>query len=555
MKTLKHNLAFKWVAIFVILAMLHLSTGCNYYQYQTAESTASGLEKIDETKYVIVHMEDQAFHLANLEIDQEKQQLFGHMLSILPKHRGHLEPLSQQGLLYFPSDESPTNEVHLRINAYENESDSTVLIPFSAIKQIHVFSDDPKAEINSYVVGSIVSVVFLLAIPLLGILSARRTPPPPPPSTPSSSCPFIYAKNGNSLTFYGEIYAGAVMQNMERDDYMPLPGFEPEEGMYELKIANELPERQYTDIAELIAVTHPRNMQVMLDKHGQLHTLSDLILPTSAMTDEGTDLREGLSLRDSLYYGFLDMQIDNPAFSSVNMQFPKPQQAEAAKLLLRAKNTVWLDYIFGKFNSELGRRYEKIEEKQKTVPAEEKRQWLIEQGMLLEVQLKTADGWNTVDYVDMVGPFAARDLLIPIDLTDHEGEVVEIRLAGGFHFWELDYAAIDYTENVKLETTTLKATAGIDENGANVLSTLAQVDGNYLTQLEIGNEALLKFDAPLQTSENQAISVFLHTRGYYEYIRNFEGRPNLAKMRKVNKEAGFAHYAKEELLEISGMSK
>ena len=235
-----------------------------------------------------------------------------------------------------------------------------------------------------------------------------------------------------------------------------------------IKITNELKERQFTNQAELLLVEHDTSMQVFLDKYGQIHTLSAPIAPLSATTDDGSNVLPVVSQHDSTYHPFMHVSAENPDFSSLTLTFPKARETESARLLLKAKNSFWLDYIFGKFNSELGKRYDNMVKKQEKVPAEEKRQWMIDQGMMLEVQLKTASGWQTVDYLDMVGPMAAKDLLIPVDLTAHQGEEVEIRLLGGFHFWELDYAAIDYTEHVALDVQKLNLSSAVDEKGTDV---------------------------------------------------------------------------------------
>lgn len=80
-----------------------------------------------------------------------------------------------------------------------------------------------------------------------------------------SSCPFVYTLDGADYNFRGEIYGGAIAPNLERDDYMPLPGFAAVDSVFKLKITNELKERQYTDVAELLMVEHSENITVLMD--------------------------------------------------------------------------------------------------------------------------------------------------------------------------------------------------------------------------------------------------------------------------------------------------
>ena len=72
---------------------------------------------------------------------------------------------------------------------------------------------------------------------------------------------------------------------------MPLPGFQPEDDAYTLKITNELQEIQFTDVAQLAAVTHDREDQVLMDQDGHPFVLSNPLPPVHATTDLGTDVQ------------------------------------------------------------------------------------------------------------------------------------------------------------------------------------------------------------------------------------------------------------------------
>ena len=77
-----------------------------------------------------------------------------------------------------------------------------------------------------------------------------------------SSSPFIYAYNGESYEFVGEIYSGAIHPPLERHDYLPLPVLQPVENEYSIKIANEIKEIQHTYLTELLVFDHPENAEI-----------------------------------------------------------------------------------------------------------------------------------------------------------------------------------------------------------------------------------------------------------------------------------------------------
>jgi hypothetical protein len=54
----------------------------------------------------------------------------------------------------------------------------------------------------------------------------------------------------------------------------------------------------------------------------------------------------------------------------------------------------------------------------------------------------------------------------------------------------------------------------------------------------------------IKLSENQRQSFFLHTRGYYELIRDFEGFPNLVELKKFKKNGYFSDFSRATYLKV-----
>jgi len=47
--------------------------------------------------------------------------------------------------------------------------------------------------------------------------------------------------------------------------------------------------------------------------------------------------------------------------------------------------------------------------------------------------------------------------------------------------------------------------------------------------------------------------LFLHTRGYYEYIRDYKGKPNISELKKFKLTGTFARFAKARFSQIAGL--
>lgn len=368
------------------------------------------------------------------------------------------------------------------------------------------------------------------------------------------SCPFIYIQDGDVERFMGEFFSGAVTENMARHDFLPLPGFEPVDGVYELRIANEMEERQYTDLAVLEAVEHPADMEVLMTPEGIPILFASPQLPAEAVTDQGTSCEAVMAARDGIAYDFTDECADRENFSSLSLAFDKPAGVDQAHVILHVKNTMWSMMMYESFMSMFGSRYDDFVEHQRDRSAEQKTQWLKDQGQMLEVQLRRAGKWETVHWVNLPGPFSFRSEVVPLDVSNLDEGPIELRLVAGYHFWELDYAAIDYAEQPGMVKTPLALLSAEDEQGQDVASHLLEVDGDYLERLFIGADATLKFQALPAPESGNVHSVFMHAYGYYEPIREYSGIPNMTELKQFKEPGHFARFSKEQFNDIAGIT-
>ena len=488
--------------------------------------------------YMIVHYDNEKWHLGNLIIDRNNKIITGKIMMLSQKHYDNEFPKGA-AKRYRPKIEKPENEVHLYITEYLEKADGSIEIEIGAIQRLDIYDRNIGATIASYIAGGLLTTTIILVIVIIIALLTK------------SSCPFIYIYEDGEYKFVGETFGGAIAQNMERDDYMELPGFKPDDGKYKIKIANELKERQYTDVAQLMVVEHPESTRVLLDKNGKVHVLKNPLTPTLAVGEQGEDHVKRLQEVDENYYAFLDENVKKDEFSSITMTFSKPAFSTSANLILNLKNSMWLEHTFDLFHAQFGDQFERFAEIRAKASKEKNMKWAKDQGLPLAVKVKKAGKWELVDYVDMVGPLASRNVVVPIpELIDGEDKL-EVKLECGFHFWEMDYAAIDYGDNNDYTKYILDCSTAVDETGVDVRDDLLKVDQDYLFQPNIGNEAFLVYDAPVLEKEGNEQSVFLYSRGYYEPIREYSGKANLWKLRKMWRKGTFAKFSKEQFDELS----
>lgn len=375
-----------------------------------------------------------------------------------------------------------------------------------------------------------------------------------------SSCPFVYADNGNGegYDFQGEIFSGAIYPQLERNDWLPLPP--PAGPEYRLRITNEVREIQHLDAASLWLVRHPPGTGALLDKEGRPHTVAHPVAPAQCVTVAGRDALGLIGARDSLAY--MGGDGDAGGLDGLDLVFPKPAGARSAKLILRAKNTFWLDYLYGQFQDLFGDGLEAWNGKMRKAPREKLAAWSREQNLPLTVEMAGPEGWREVASLDLPGPMAARDFLVPMDLSaaspssapspgapKGSDDTVRLRLRCGFLFWEIDYAALDFSPDAPVGIVRVPAASARDQHDRDLLAPLSARDGRYYDQPEVGDAAILSFTVP-EAPAGTVQSAFLASSGYYDILRKPEGKPRVASLKRFRSPGTLSRFSKERMSEF-----
>lgn len=431
-------------------------------------------------------------------------------------------------------------EVHFYLNApVTGLAPGIVQIPAASFYEIHVISKDAakSAVVTVLTTLGVTGGLFLL----LGIILVLT----------KSSCPYVYAFDGNQYVLQGEIYSGAVLRNLERADHLPMPLLQAVQGEYRLRIANELKEQQYVNFASLKAIRHPEGTQALFDVTGAPQLISQPQPPIQAESALGQDLRMLVIQSDQQAFQFDEQEALK---NSARLSFRNQPGAMHAKLLLNAKNTLWFDHLFGRFATKFGSAYPAWVQTQQSMTTEQRVQAQNDQDFPLSVYIKTSSGqWEPAGKFPMAGPLAWRDMVLPLDPVMLQGETVEIRLETGYRFWEINYVAIDFSNNVDMKLVTMPTKSAKDQSGKSQLKALADNDGLYLEQLSTGNYTEMIFKA-LPPPRGQAQTLFLHCKGYYVHVRDFNGQPQLGELEKFRQPHYFDQFSKTEFRQfMSGM--
>jgi hypothetical protein len=228
-----------------------------------------------------------------------------------------------------------------------------------------------------------------------------------------SSCPYLYAWNGERFEFITDFMGGGEMGHLEEpgrynkpdpDEYVRIRGDQLKErnGRYELRVTNELEEAVFADRFQLVAVDHPQGVELYPNegltdppRPFKLYATRDAHPPLTATDNHGNDVLSRIVRMDRQYpddfrrdriRGYADEH-------TLAMKLAERHPANQRMVLLL---TGWTDYAWSSDN----------------VAAIQARKAM----MLPALQVKDAQGeWRTV--IEDIGIPVGRPQTVTVDLT------------------------------------------------------------------------------------------------------------------------------------------
>jgi len=417
---------------------------------------------------------------------------------------------------------------------------TSVAIPFGNISMVQVL----ESNTGRAIVKTFGALVLTAGITFVIIMATK------------DSCPFIYVQNGEDEVLVGEIYSGAIHPPLERDDYLALPV--NGDGDCNLRITNEVLEIQHTNLAELQVFDHASGERVLVDRHGTPHRLANAMAPSTARSLAGDDVLDLIATDDGIPFvdGGRAPDLQSPAAATTGMDgviltFDRPVDAAQMKLVVNARNSDWLDHVMSVLFERMGDQFKPWQEAQKTGSAASMQQWCRDQGLPLAVSLQTPEGWRRVDQFDLPGPIAERDAVLAVDLDGVEGDQVTVKLECGYRFWEIDSVMADFTAAAPPAAMTVGLARAVTGEGLDVTADLLADDDRYLHQPNVGDAASLNYHLP-PLAVGQARSVILHSKGYYDILRDPVGQPELAFVASFRQPGRMAGFSRDLYRELSG---
>jgi hypothetical protein len=527
----------KYIIPILMLLAVALLLSCHFYKPIAKTPPAADVTALDayKSKVFIYRTPSRSFLLENIALNAESGQIIGVLQAVPTVHETYIKEKGKT-YAYKPESSLVTSEVHLfgSLDTEKNYGD-TVKIPLKDIARMEVMERDKWHSTISTVFVGIGIAAGVGAIAAVIVAATKE------------SCPFISVYDGEHYLLQGETFGGAVYPSLARADFVPLPAAAIGKEL-NLMISNELKEKQYTDYADLILVTHSPGQKIVVSPTGELWQLQQIVKPQKAWLNAKLEVTDTVYESDNRSCSFNDTTLPT-AVNKLTLTFPHPGDNQEACLVLDLRNSYWLDDSYNKATSKLGSYYPAWIEQQKQKPASALIAWQEMQHLPLTISINTPQGWQEIMKLKTIGPLMNREVAIPLGILPQMQEI-EIGLSTGFMFWELDKAQLATVEKVsESAVVTIKPSLATDEGGNKVLAPLLQADGHYLEQLEAGKRAFITYKIP-GYSKAKSYSAFLHTYGYYEPIRTFTGPTDHAFLQAMQQPGAFTEFSKNRYREL-----
>ncbi len=132
-----------------------------------------------------------------------------------------------------------------------------------------------------------------------------------------SSCPYLYAWNGERFEFITDFMGGGEMGHLDAPgvfnmpdptEYVRIPQLRERNGFYELRVTNELEEALFVDKVQLISVAHPQGVEVFPNEGltvppqpFKIFSTRDARPPVAAVDEHGHDVLSRIASLDRQY--------------------------------------------------------------------------------------------------------------------------------------------------------------------------------------------------------------------------------------------------------------
>jgi len=331
-----------------------------------------------------------------------------------------------------------------------------------------------------------------------------------------TSCPTIYAWDGDRYVVQGEAISVALGRGLEMATVNVLPSLRSDGGISTVRITNERAETHYLNAVSLEAVMTDERAEVVADPGGTFWPVYQLRPPAGAIDFHGNDVLARIQKSDSDYWESSLSGSGSTFEDGIELTLPVEGGRTEGTLLIRGINTQIFNTVLRNISSILGDDYLEFTKQLDEDPE------LIQlmRGWMSEVSLSVTL-WNGREWVSC-GSMIPEATTVPftkgmrLNVGNSGGTSVKIRLTSLADVWNIDAVGIDWTPVGPLQPAGMKLLSAQRPDGQSVADDLGTADSRYVVVLP-GQQVDCRFGS-MKGRPGKKVIYALGVQGYlYEW--------------------------------------
>jgi len=331
-----------------------------------------------------------------------------------------------------------------------------------------------------------------------------------------NSCPFIYSFDGEEYHFEQQPVPYAINKAFESTTYGTLRKLSEYNGLYHIRVTEELESETYVEGVNLYSVdyiSNSKNSEVFVDIYGKAHTIKEKIYPESFIDSFGNDWIDEITTKGEIVKSSNTLYDEGINVITYDAEFKIPKYAaKTAKLMVRPKMTSFLGSM-EKWFSDI------IDGKNNVWWIQELLQGSTDLKSALDIMSLEVDLWDGREWIQQgkieVAYHLYEDFLIPIDISSVKNttDQLKIRFRSGAAFFEIDEVSIDFTENEKMKISKLTPESAKTKQGKDIKEIIEDFQDEKRVKLQSGDYIDIYYKAP-ELAEGYKRGFITEFKGY-----------------------------------------
>ncbi len=338
-------------------------------------------------------------------------------------------------------------------------------------------------------------------------------------------CPHLYGWDGERYQFISSMIPNSILKRYESTYYHTADCLKLRDDHYDLILFEAVSEKAWINNVGLRVVDYPEDRKMVVSRSGEIYIVKNP-QPVEGIDSYGNDVTSLLKEMDGKYWSsdLSTKDIQKELNDWIILKLPKPETPiSEAKLLIAVRDSnlpdlaLWsiMHYLLGTPNSEYV-----IHTLERETDLTSNFDNDFEDVLGIKIQYWNGTEWVTVNTVypdSQQNPFDRVLQAVSLPLNKYGDNEIRILMTSGMT--EIDYIAVDYSENVDINITDLQPVKAVKYSNStreNVLNKIRKIDDSYAL-LEQGDYIHYTFDTsglnPIE--KGYARSFVAYVGGYY----------------------------------------